>query len=238
MMKQDQSFAPNRLRGPILAVVAMALVGGAVLAADDSGSRTHATGQFDAATNTYTVAVGDDLSHIAQRFDTTVAELTALNKLSGDAVALGQTLVVAAAGPDVKGSKPNIMTANAAEPNEADLMRGFKGKIELDVRDSKPDWKPFIPKKAPEDAPNIESPPKTPFRQPGPTTGLRVGTHNSARARKGIFRQQVDGKTRLPDGLRGGMKDRGGGVAVLGLSPLIRRLPRPVSPDRSQCASC
>jgi len=44
---------------------------------------------------------------------------------------------------------------NAAEPTEAELMRGFKGKIELDTRDSKPDWKPFLPPKAPEGAPNI-----------------------------------------------------------------------------------
>ena len=49
-------------------------------------------------------------------------------------------------------------TVNATEPSEpteAELMRGFKGKIELDVRDSKPDWKPFTPPKAPEGAPNI-----------------------------------------------------------------------------------
>lgn len=31
----------------------------------------------------------------------------------------------------------------------------FKGKIELDVRDSKPDWGPYTPKSAPEGAPNI-----------------------------------------------------------------------------------
>lgn len=31
----------------------------------------------------------------------------------------------------------------------------FKGTIKLDVRDSTPDWKPFIPKKAPAGAPNI-----------------------------------------------------------------------------------
>jgi arylsulfatase len=31
----------------------------------------------------------------------------------------------------------------------------FKGVIKLDVRDSKPDWEPFIPKKAPEGSPNI-----------------------------------------------------------------------------------
>jgi hypothetical protein len=45
--------------------------------------------------------------------------------------------------------------ALAAEPTEAELMRGFQGKIELDTRDSKPDWTPFIPKKAPKGAPNI-----------------------------------------------------------------------------------
>ena len=50
----------------------------------------------------------------------------------------------------------NADTAGAADqPTEAELMRGFKGTIELDTRDSKPDWTPFIPKEAPEGAPNI-----------------------------------------------------------------------------------
>ncbi|MCB0182179.1 MAG: hypothetical protein KDI62_28405, partial [Anaerolineae bacterium] len=31
----------------------------------------------------------------------------------------------------------------------------FKGKIALDVRDSVPDWEPYSPPKAPEDAPNV-----------------------------------------------------------------------------------
>ena len=31
----------------------------------------------------------------------------------------------------------------------------FKGVIKLDVRDSTPDWEPFLPKKAPEGAPNV-----------------------------------------------------------------------------------
>ncbi len=31
----------------------------------------------------------------------------------------------------------------------------FKGNIKLDVRESKPDWEPFIRKKAPEGSPNI-----------------------------------------------------------------------------------
>src|SRR6188768_2986201 len=33
--------------------------------------------------------------------------------------------------------------------------KDFKGTIKLDVRDSKPDWGPFTPAKAPEGAPNI-----------------------------------------------------------------------------------
>ncbi len=35
------------------------------------------------------------------------------------------------------------------------INEGFEGKIELDVRDSVPDWKPFELKKAPEGAPNV-----------------------------------------------------------------------------------
>ena len=33
--------------------------------------------------------------------------------------------------------------------------KDFKGDIKLDVRDSKADWGPFAPKKAPEGAPNV-----------------------------------------------------------------------------------
>jgi arylsulfatase A-like enzyme len=42
--------------------------------------------------------------------------------------------------------------------NEASSSSGeiqFKGKIALDVRESVPDWAPFLPKQAPKDAPNI-----------------------------------------------------------------------------------
>ena len=35
------------------------------------------------------------------------------------------------------------------------MARPFKGVIKLDVRDSKPDWTPFVLKKAPEGAPNV-----------------------------------------------------------------------------------
>src|SRR5947199_9500494 len=35
------------------------------------------------------------------------------------------------------------------------MAKPFNGIIKLDVRDSKPDWAPFVLKKAPEGAPNI-----------------------------------------------------------------------------------
>ncbi|EIC21576.1 LysM peptidoglycan-binding domain-containing protein [Thiorhodovibrio frisius] len=54
----------------------------------------HATGYFNPETGVYTVAAGDDLYEIARRFGTTVAALEAVNELSGDTIAAGQTLQI------------------------------------------------------------------------------------------------------------------------------------------------
>ena len=35
------------------------------------------------------------------------------------------------------------------------MAKTFKGKIALDIRDSQPDWEPFLPAEAPKDAPNV-----------------------------------------------------------------------------------
>jgi hypothetical protein len=35
------------------------------------------------------------------------------------------------------------------------VAKPFRGKIELDIRDSMPDWEAFLPDKAPEGAPNV-----------------------------------------------------------------------------------
>src|SRR5262245_2946962 len=40
----------------------------------------------------------------------------------------------------------------AAEPKKSQPSAAFKGKVDLDVRDSLPDWTPYTPKKAPEGA--------------------------------------------------------------------------------------
>jgi arylsulfatase A-like enzyme len=45
------------------------------------------------------------------------------------------------------------LTASAEDAPPA--TPGFKGKIKLDVRDSEPDWTPYLPKRAPEGAPNV-----------------------------------------------------------------------------------
>src|ERR1043165_1613833 len=46
--------------------------------------------------------------------------------------------------------------ASAASVSRGDPMTdAFNGVIKLDVRDSKPDWRPFELKKAPDGAPNI-----------------------------------------------------------------------------------
>ena len=45
--------------------------------------------------------------------------------------------------------------ARAQTVQPADSTKDFKGVIKLDVRDSKPDWAPYTPKKAPEGAPNF-----------------------------------------------------------------------------------
>jgi hypothetical protein len=35
------------------------------------------------------------------------------------------------------------------------MTRQFKGTVNLDIRDSKPDWSAFLAHKAPKDAPNV-----------------------------------------------------------------------------------
>ena len=35
------------------------------------------------------------------------------------------------------------------------MTKPFQGKIELDIRDSVPDWEPFLAPKAPDGAPNV-----------------------------------------------------------------------------------
>ena len=47
------------------------------------------------------------------------------------------------------------MGAVAQQSQPVGPYKDFKGVIKLDVRDSKPDWTPFLPKKAPKGAPNI-----------------------------------------------------------------------------------
>ena len=73
------------------------------------------------------------------------------------ALAVGLALVLAAA---LVGALALTTTSSrdkrrAREPSPWGPHKDFKGIIKLDVRDSKADWGPFTPKKAPEGAPNV-----------------------------------------------------------------------------------
>jgi arylsulfatase A-like enzyme len=48
-----------------------------------------------------------------------------------------------------------IQTVSAQADPQQITRENFKGKISIDVRDSKEDWEPYLPKKAPKGAPNI-----------------------------------------------------------------------------------
>ena len=48
-----------------------------------------------------------------------------------------------------------MVSCNRSQQETAQTGIAFKGDIKLDVRDSKPDWAPYIRKKAPEGSPNI-----------------------------------------------------------------------------------
>jgi arylsulfatase len=52
-------------------------------------------------------------------------------------------------------SAATILSAGEKAQDKPQPPKGFKGVIKLDVRDSTPDWTPYIPKKAPAGAPNI-----------------------------------------------------------------------------------
>jgi arylsulfatase A-like enzyme len=47
------------------------------------------------------------------------------------------------------------VSENGATFPERHTAQVFNGKVELDVRDSVPDWKPYLPPEAPKDAPNV-----------------------------------------------------------------------------------
>jgi LysM repeat protein len=75
--------------------VCLALAGS--LQAADSGARRHAEGSYDPSTGTYTVAPGDDLGVIAERFGLSPSALEQQNALDSARVQVGQKLDVGAA---------------------------------------------------------------------------------------------------------------------------------------------
>ena len=69
-------------------------VGNAVAA--DQGPRLHAEGEYDTVTATYVIVEGDDLAAIGERFEVSVDDLKAQNRLTSNEIEVGQRLVVGA----------------------------------------------------------------------------------------------------------------------------------------------
>lgn len=61
----------------------------------DLGPRQHAHGNFNREVSTYVVAEGDDLSHIAKRFELSLEALKAHNGLASDVIQAGDKLRIA-----------------------------------------------------------------------------------------------------------------------------------------------
>ena len=97
----------------VLALSACLAFGSAQAA--DQGARQHAKGEYDAATGTYEVVKGDDLTKIGERFEVPLDTLKAENNLSSDLIKPGQKLTITTGAPT--GSAP--VSAQKKQPGLA-----------------------------------------------------------------------------------------------------------------------
>jgi hypothetical protein len=113
LQRKRPSIAGHRAVFSVLALTAAITLGLALGSAQaaDSGARRHAQGGYDAANATYTVAEGDRLSAIAERFGMTIDAIKADNKLQSDEIGVGESLVLAAADADETSPSASAMRA-------------------------------------------------------------------------------------------------------------------------------
>ena len=103
-------------------VLALCLALAAPVQAADSGPRRHAEGSYDPATGTYTVAPGDVLGAIAQRFGLDLSTLEQQNGLGSEDIQIGQQLAVSAGSGSTApapGAGPAATAHTTAAPAEA-----------------------------------------------------------------------------------------------------------------------
>jgi LysM repeat protein len=104
---------PWRRVSAALAVIACLLM--ASVQASDSGPRRRAEGHYDATSSTYTVARGDNLDAIAERFGIGLTELKAVNKRRSDRIEVGQRLIVSTAAQAKAAGKLGTGTSAAGD---------------------------------------------------------------------------------------------------------------------------
>src|SRR6202795_4771758 len=57
--------------------------------------------------------------------------------------------------PDTAWAESIALTSALASSGGSDMSKPFKGVVNVDIRDSVPDWEPFEPPKAPDGAPSV-----------------------------------------------------------------------------------
>ena len=117
---KGSSFTTNfRAACSVLALTACLSIGSAQAA--DQGARHHAKGDYDAATGTYEVVKGDDLTEIGERFEVPLDGLKAENNLSSDVIEPGQKLTITTGTPTVS---PSLSAQNKEPGLAADGQTG------------------------------------------------------------------------------------------------------------------
>ncbi len=130
------NLAPTLWRRVSAALAVMACVLMASAQASDSGPRHRAEGHYDATSSTYTVARGDNLDAIAERFGIGLTELKAVNKLRSDRIEVGQRLIVSTAAQAKAAGKLRTGTSAAGDIGaiaEEAYLYGFPMIVGYDV---------------------------------------------------------------------------------------------------------
>jgi LysM repeat protein len=120
-----QRYAGFSRHCTVLALTALLAVGSAQAA--DHGLRPHAKGAYDTVTATYTVADGDDLFAISERFEVPADQLKALNKLTTNEVKPGQKIHVAASDSQGAAHPSHAHQATAKKPLAKMTCEDFVG---------------------------------------------------------------------------------------------------------------
>jgi lysozyme len=77
---------------------------------------------YNSATETYTVKGGDNLSKIAQKYNSTVSEIKAANNKTSDMIRMGETLIIPVSGSSSSTVAPKVSAPSASVTSPAPVV--------------------------------------------------------------------------------------------------------------------